>query len=254
MQLVSGNYTSRKELQKALKEDAASKGFRLVVSDSSLIKNTFSLKCDRYGEYRGQPGVKKTGSKKTNCKFAVNCSYNKSGSWVHNVTSSVHSHGLGDIGPEAINADQKQIVAEMQSIGETPRLILTKLQHDLEEEVKKKKLEHPDSVSIERIIVPPTAKQLYNVMSDVRKQLLNNNLPIEALILKLLDDGTTHSFSRDTLGMATGVFFAFPESVKLAHVYHHVIVLDCTYKTNRYAMPLLHIVGQVFAMFSSSLL
>lgn len=37
--------------------------------------------------------------------------------------------------------------------------------------------------------------------------------------------------------------FAHPESIKYANKYNRVFVLDCTYKTNRYQMPLLHIIG-----------
>ena len=37
--------------------------------------------------------------------------------------------------------------------------------------------------------------------------------------------------------------FAHPESIKYANKYNRVFVLDCTYKTNRYGMPLLHIIG-----------
>jgi hypothetical protein len=37
--------------------------------------------------------------------------------------------------------------------------------------------------------------------------------------------------------------FAHPESIQYANRYNRVFVLDCTYRTNRYGMPLLHIIG-----------
>lgn len=37
--------------------------------------------------------------------------------------------------------------------------------------------------------------------------------------------------------------FAHPESIRYANKYNRVFLLDCTYKTNRYNMPLLHIIG-----------
>jgi len=40
-----------------------------------------------------------------------------------------------------------------------------------------------------------------------------------------------------------GVFFMHKDSVALAKVYNTVFLLDCTYKTNKFNMPLLNIVG-----------
>lgn len=37
--------------------------------------------------------------------------------------------------------------------------------------------------------------------------------------------------------------FAHPESIRYANLYNRVFVLDFTYKTNRYGMPLLHMIG-----------
>jgi hypothetical protein len=37
--------------------------------------------------------------------------------------------------------------------------------------------------------------------------------------------------------------FAYPELIRFANQYNRVFLLDCTYKTNRYKMPLLHIIG-----------
>ncbi|KAL8494130.1 hypothetical protein ACS0TY_025063 [Phlomoides rotata] len=39
------------------------------------------------------------------------------------------------------------------------------------------------------------------------------------------------------------IFFAHPESVALLHAFPDILIMDCTYKTNRYQLPLLEIVG-----------
>jgi len=39
------------------------------------------------------------------------------------------------------------------------------------------------------------------------------------------------------------VLFAHPRSLKYLKYYSDVLILDCTYKTNKYNMPLLDIVG-----------
>ena len=40
-----------------------------------------------------------------------------------------------------------------------------------------------------------------------------------------------------------GLFFAHPDSIALMKAIPYVLLMDCTYKTNRYNLPLLEIVG-----------
>nr|CCA25904.1 Pc21g00130 putative [Albugo laibachii Nc14] len=44
-------------------------------------------------------------------------------------------------------------------------------------------------------------------------------------------------------GTITSLFFAHKESVRLSRQYHHVSLMDCIHKTNKYRLPILHIVG-----------
>ena len=41
----------------------------------------------------------------------------------------------------------------------------------------------------------------------------------------------------------TVVLFAYPDSLVYLRAYPEVLLLDCTYKTNKYSMPLLDIIG-----------
>ena len=41
----------------------------------------------------------------------------------------------------------------------------------------------------------------------------------------------------------TDLIWTHPSSLDLLHAFPHVLIMDCTYKTNRYRMPLLEIVG-----------
>ena len=54
-------------------------------------------------------------------------------------------------------------------------------------------------------------------------------------------------------GDLTGLFFCHSRSIKLLSSYHYILFLDCTYKTNKYKMPLLHIAGVTGANKSFSL-
>lgn len=39
------------------------------------------------------------------------------------------------------------------------------------------------------------------------------------------------------------LFWAHPASVDILHAFPSVLIMDCTYKTNRYGLPLLEVVG-----------
>ena len=39
------------------------------------------------------------------------------------------------------------------------------------------------------------------------------------------------------------ILWAHPASINLLHVFSHVLITDCAYKTNRYRLPLMEIVG-----------
>lgn len=47
----------------------------------------------------------------------------------------------------------------------------------------------------------------------------------------------------DADGRVTAVLFAHPDSLKYLQAYPDVLLLDCTYKTNKYGMPLLDMIG-----------
>ncbi|KAH6576989.1 hypothetical protein BASA62_001099 [Batrachochytrium salamandrivorans] len=47
----------------------------------------------------------------------------------------------------------------------------------------------------------------------------------------------------DSNGALSGLFFCHEKSAELARRFNIVFIMDCTYKTNRFGMPLLNIVG-----------
>lgn len=47
----------------------------------------------------------------------------------------------------------------------------------------------------------------------------------------------------DSYDVIRDVFWSHLDAIKLLHTFHTVLVMDSTYKTNRYKLPLLEIVG-----------
>ncbi|XP_045810534.1 uncharacterized protein LOC123904975 [Trifolium pratense] len=65
-------------------------------------------------------------------------------------------------------------------------------------------------------------------------------------LLQLLDDAKYVSQNRrkdDGSDVLSDIFWAHPDSIKLLNLFPIVLVMDCTYKTNKYRQPLLEITG-----------
>ncbi|XP_058746622.1 protein FAR1-RELATED SEQUENCE 5-like [Vicia villosa] len=54
---------------------------------------------------------------------------------------------------------------------------------------------------------------------------------------------TCWSINKENLDIVADIFWTHPDSVKLLNMFSLVLIFDCTYKTNRYRLPLLDIVG-----------
>jgi hypothetical protein len=86
-------------------------------------------------------------------------------------------------------------------------------------------------------------RTIYNARFSMRTEELAGRSPVDALLDNLQENSWIYHVEANESGNITGLFFAHPESVTLANQYNHVVVMDCTYKTNRFRMPLLHIIG-----------
>ncbi|GJT79364.1 PKS-NRPS hybrid synthetase [Tanacetum coccineum] len=74
------------------------------------------------------------------------------------------------------------------------------------------------------------------------KDELGKRSKISALFNKLEKGGYFHDVKQDPQGRITYLFIAHPLSIKLAKVFSSIFVMDCTYKTNGFNMPLLDII------------
>nr|CCA21105.1 Pc21g00130 putative [Albugo laibachii Nc14] len=83
----------------------------------------------------------------------------------------------------------------------------------------------------------------YNARVNMRNEQLVWRAPLEAFLENLQESDWLHHVEENEVGNIAFLFFEHPESIKLANHYSHVVVMECTYKTNRYRMPLLQIIG-----------
>jgi hypothetical protein len=88
------------------------------------------------------------------------------------------------------------------------------------------------------------AQDIRNLRKMLRRQFLKGRSPIQALITQLPEDGNwnfSYELSEDY--HVTTLFGMHKSSLDILRMNPYMLFMDCTYKTNRFKMPLLDIVG-----------
>ncbi|XP_050909874.1 protein FAR1-RELATED SEQUENCE 5-like [Lathyrus oleraceus] len=89
-------------------------------------------------------------------------------------------------------------------------------------------------------------KQVYNIRYQTNKALRGDRTEMQQL-LKLLDYRSNSYVSRyrtyEDGVTVRDIFWTHPDSIKLFNTFPTVLILDSTYKTNKYRIPLLEMVG-----------
>ena len=87
------------------------------------------------------------------------------------------------------------------------------------------------------------AKDLYNVRLSSRRDEFQTATPVEALFKAFDNTSTFYRYELESSNELKSLLSAQPDCIQIWKENPDVILLDCTYKTNRYNMPLLNIVG-----------
>jgi hypothetical protein len=167
-----------------------------------------------------------------NCPFAASAYFQKKkGHWRFRVSNPAHNHP-SSLDPSAHTTNRqltKSLYEEMKKLGDAglkPLVILATL-----------KKTHPDETIL------ATISTIYTARKKATQEMLQGISPIVHLHQTLQKSDFTTAARTDDEGNLTALFFCHTRSVELLCSYHYILFLDCTYKTNRYKMPLLHITG-----------
>lgn len=87
------------------------------------------------------------------------------------------------------------------------------------------------------------SRTIYNMKAKLHEDNLAGRTMIQALFEEFRQGDFTFNVAHNQDGHLTHLFFAHPFSIMLTRSYSNVFVMDCTYKTNKYKMPLLDIIG-----------
>jgi len=187
--------------------------------------------CDHGGEYRGTSSTKKTGTRKTSCPFSLVAKKDlKHLVWTLAVKEGKHNHEPaqqleGHPYAMRLSQDEKDIVAEMTKENAQPLNILARIKN-----------KYKDNVS--------NLRNVYNERRNVHKADMAGASPMKVLLSQLHSKGYVHDYQvNESSNAVEQLFFVHPTSHKLWRAFPHVLLIDSTYKTNKYRMPFLEMVG-----------
>ena len=228
-------FDSRELLLASVRQHALSQGYAIITTGANANRNV-SLGCDRGGKYRDRINAPEGANRRLTTTRRISCPFKLYGKripnsekWELKVRNPSHNHQaensmIGHPSARKFTEQQLQNILHMSEVGSKPRDILALI-----------KREYPNTLV--------TPRDIYNARSALRRQKLGNCTPLELLLKTLQENHWKYAIKQDHEGHVLFFMFAHPESIKYANLYNRVLVLDCTYKTNRYGMPLLHIIG-----------
>jgi hypothetical protein len=88
-----------------------------------------------------------------------------------------------------------------------------------------------------------TRRDLYNIKARLYRELLQHTSTAQAMVSRLQELDFFVRYDSSDEGHLLAIFFVHPEMIKLWRRYPHVLLVDCTFKTNRYKKPLFSIVA-----------
>lgn len=170
-----------------------------------------------------------TGSKKCECPFQLRCVKELDG-WTVNVVNGNHNHPPADQleghpYPGRLSSEQTTMLVDMciSSLSK-PREILSVMKGKDEFNVT-------------------TIKSIYNARHKHRVKEQAGRSQMQYLLAKLQDCQYIHFHQTSDDGCVSDLFWSHPIAGDMLRAFPKVLLMDCTYKTNRYRFPLFQIVG-----------
>lgn len=240
--LTSIIFPSKEELVKWVRVVALRVGFVVIIQHADPLndrpKPRVKLGCDRGGCIRTNQqkkgyvkrNLRKTSSKRCGCPFSLQGQKAPGlDEWTLEVKCGVHNHKFVHLEAHSyagrLNENEKKIVEEMYVAGVKPRKMLSTL-----------KSRDASNTTCMRTI--------YNEKYKLHQMELAGGTPIQFLYACITDaEYVSYDIVNKTTAKLESLYFAHPTSVQLSNLFSDVFVMDCTYKTNRYRLPLLSIVG-----------
>lgn len=232
--VTSRMFSSSKEAVDTVKGLNRNHGYALVTKWSTRVSKTdarfsyIALACDRHGSPKPRGNnIRISRSRKIDCPVEMMVQLDKvTNTWFVRPQTGCHNHPSDDIQshPSArlLSAESKQLVIEMSVSGCRP-------------------LEIRSLLHLRGYFV--ILKDIYNIRQHHKLVVLSNRSPTQTILQQLEMDRWTFHIATDQRGHLTHLFLAHPLSKARLKQYPNVILIDATYKINRYKMPVIHVTG-----------
>ncbi|XP_028057117.1 protein FAR1-RELATED SEQUENCE 5-like [Camellia sinensis] len=235
-------FKNKEELLNWVWDVGRKKGFVIVIKTSDYGGGhrtpRIFLACERSGQYRAHKKLKEddsnkkivkiTGTKKCRCPFELMArKLMANDDWMVDVACGMHNHAPtkhfeGHLFVVRLSEEETSLLVDLSKSMVKPKEILVTLKRN-------------DALNV------TTMKTIYNVCH-------RNNVIEKAQMQQLLGELEKHNYIKrhrcdNNTMTATDLFWAHPVSLDLLRSFPKVLIMDCTYKTNRYHLPLLEIVS-----------
>ncbi|XP_062012413.1 uncharacterized protein LOC133728965 [Rosa rugosa] len=223
---VVGNKKKRPKLRFCCERGGDYK--RVVKSNTNTEKSNAESKEKDDGSSEKKERPRASGTKKCGCPFALRGINIVGDEWMLEVTCGVHNHPHsqslhGHSYAGRLSKEEHAMLVDMTNSLMKPKDILTAL-----------KKRDPENVTI--------MKTIYNVRKVHRMKLMAGRSQMQSLLQKLSEHNYIEHH-RSEGNIVTDIFWCHPYSLQILRTFPHVLIMDCTYKTNRYRFPLFEIVG-----------
>ncbi|KAJ9552999.1 hypothetical protein OSB04_017044 [Centaurea solstitialis] len=228
-------FKSRQDLIDWVQRLGRSLGYIIVIKRSKTTRKGIMSKvvliCDRGGKYRGNgSSCRHTGTKKINCPFKLAGKYlSMHDCWTVRVICDKHNHEAAEDmegHPYAMRLTENELrlVEDLSRKNVKPRDILSTL-----------KEQNPDNVS--------TLRTIYNARRRFWATEHKGRTQMQVVMSFFQEEGYMHEARTNQSNELEDLFFIHPISMEMWRAFPHILLMDATYKTNTYRMPLLEIVG-----------
>lgn len=227
---ITKEFENRDALLEYVKVYAEAKGFYTSIKKS--VKTKVWIKCHLGGNYRcvKPPLIRKSSTRLINCPFSVVArEFKKLGVWKILEVMDEHNHDpplnvAGYSRARKLSEAEESRVFELLRSGVKAAQVLNVLRSEFKNKFT-------------------VAEDIYNYTRTLRRYNLNGRSPILALCETLRDENFEYNVDMNVDGSVERLFFSHKNSLQLCRRWANVFVMDCTYRTNKFGMPLLNIVG-----------
>jgi hypothetical protein len=230
-------YSTREALFEAIQSWSKLRGYAFTVGKSLRKKGRQKVYyvCDRCPPTPlPKERIRGTQTRGTGCLFSVIALEKASGEWELKYRPepqyNIHNHlpsqsPISHPSHRHLSTEVKNIAQTFFSAGIQPRQTLTFLRQ----------------ADPSTLIQP---RDLYNQNAAFRREIQQGKSSTEALIQHLQESGIKHSILKDPqTRRLKGLFIACLESIEYLQSHHDVLLIDNTYKTNRFGLLLIDVIG-----------